>query len=140
PGDTSVALLREAQFFTGTEGSVVLRTVKLMPGVFRNVNWNKPDGIIAGWLSRNGVATALAGSNNSVLGPVSLVLKPPAMSTLPLGSRVARWSWRPLSRGSVGDHFPLAGSNISALVRKTLLKKLMPPATRTLPLDNSVAV
>src|SRR5262245_20313678 len=101
-----------------------------MPGLFLKVNWNAPDGSFVGRLKKDGVATALAGSNNSVLGPVSLVLKPPATRTFPLGSSVAMWSVRPLVRGSVGDHFPVLGSYTSALVGKRPPKKLTPPATR----------
>src|SRR6266850_6488414 len=110
---------RLIQSLTGTTRYAVLNTVKRRPGVFRKMNWNTPVASFVGCVSRAGVATTLAGSNNSVVGPVSLVLDPPATRTLPVESRAAKWSRRPLTSGKVGDHFAMAGSYNSAVVGKT---------------------
>src|SRR5436190_15632778 len=101
---------RRVQLLVGTARSVVLNTVKLSPGVLRNVNRTPPVSRFVGGLNRVRVGTTLAGSNNSVVGPVSLVLKPPTIRTLPLGSRAAICSRWPLTRGKVGDHLPETGS------------------------------
>lgn len=80
-----MALPRLVQLSNWTAALVEHWAVNLRPGVFRKVNWNAPDCDFDGSVRRNGVATMLAGSNNSVVGPVSVLLKPPTTRTLPLG-------------------------------------------------------
>ena len=88
----------------------MLKMLKIRPGVLRKLNWKAPLDSLAGSLKSGGVATMLSGLNNSVEGPVSALLKPPATSTLPLGSRAVMWSRRPLTNGRVGSQRPVAGS------------------------------
>src|SRR5205807_6855211 len=65
-------------------------------------------------------------------------LKPPATSTLPFGSKVAVWPSRSVLRSAVRLHIPAAGSYSSALLKDLVLS--LPPANRTLPLGNRIAV
>src|SRR5205823_6472586 len=62
--------------------------------------------------------------------------QPPATSTLPEGSSVAVWSFRPVPMLPVVVHVPAAGSYSSALLKEPYV----PPATSTLPEGSSVAV
>src|SRR5580700_2143653 len=79
----------------------------------------------------------------------SQLLKPPAASTWPSGSRVAVWNWRANFIDPVLAQVPVAGLYSSALVR--VLRKLPasqpyawplqpPPATSTWPFGSRVAV
>src|ERR671923_301407 len=57
---------------------------------------------------------------------------------MPLGRRVAVWSYRAVLRLPVADQVPVAGSYSSALARESL--RSCPPATSTLPSSSSVDV
>src|SRR5437016_10451848 len=70
-----------------------------------------------------------------------MVVNPPATSTLPLGSSVAVWNWRPTAMLLlVSVKVPLAGSYSSAVCWGPPVGLTPPPVTRTLPLERTVAV
>ena len=77
------------------------------------------------------VHTPVAGSYNSALAKVPLMLPPPATSTCPFGSNVAVCKEREVVILPVAVHIPIAGSYSSAL---------SPLATSTCPFGSNVAV
>ena len=78
-------------------------------------------------------------SYSSALARSPLAPKPPAASTIPLGSKVAVCSPRAVLRLPVGVQVLLAGSYNSTLA-KALKLLSNPPATSTIPLGSKVAV
>src|SRR5437870_3413397 len=78
----------------------------------------------------------LAGSNTSADARIE-PLNPPAINTLPFGSRVALWPRREVDISPALENLPVAGSKISAVPR---LAPSNPPAMRTFPFPSRVAL
>src|SRR5947208_16072355 len=80
----------------------------------------------------------VVGSYSSADGSVPPTIPPPTTNILPLGSRTATWSFRPLVMLPVLDQVSVTGSYRSARLRCASSDE--PPATNTRPSAKSVAV
>src|SRR5215469_7164390 len=90
-----------------------------------------------------GVQTPRAGSYNSALQRSPESFWPPATRTRPFVSRTAVWFTRAKAIEPVRVQLPVVGSNNSALDRmldRELSQLEVPPATRTFPFGNNIAV
>ena len=136
PGAISVTRPSAVQLLNGSDTFVLASTLNRAPTLLVKLNWKDP------LLSRLASVRVVA-DQAPLAGPYSLALarslefRPPATSTLPLGSNVAVAPLRALFSEPVALHVPVAESYSSALDRSPLP---YPPATSTLPLGSNVAV